>query len=258
MTGSIAFDRAAEYYDSTRGLSEEGVRRTTGALAGVFGTARVLEIGVGTGQVAIPLHAAGTRVVGLDLSRPMLSKLLAKTEGVLRFPLIEGDATRLPIHDDAFSGAYLRWVLHLIPDWRAAVAEIVRVVEPAGSFIAVLGSYGGIRSEIQAKFAGITGISTDPAGLAWDRWGELDTQLARLGASKERDLSFDDHDRDDLEIFVRGIEGNRYSWTWAVDDAASRARAAAETRRWAEARWGPLDRIPRETFNWRFAHYRLP
>ena len=36
MSDSIAFDRAAEYYDATRGLSEEGVRHTTEALAEVF------------------------------------------------------------------------------------------------------------------------------------------------------------------------------------------------------------------------------
>ena len=82
MSDSIAFDRAAEYYDDTRGLSEEGVRHTTEALAEVFrGAGPVLEVGVGTGQVALPLHDAGVRVMGVDLSRPMLSKLLAKAGG---------------------------------------------------------------------------------------------------------------------------------------------------------------------------------
>ena len=60
MSDSIAFDRAAEYYDDTRGLSEEGVRHTTEALAEVFrGGGPILEVGVGTGQVALPLHDAG-------------------------------------------------------------------------------------------------------------------------------------------------------------------------------------------------------
>ena len=117
MSDSIAFDRAAEYYDATRGLSDEGVRYTTEALAEVFrGAGPILEVGVGTGQVAVPVHAAGVRVVGVDLSRPMLGKLLAKAGGAPTFPLVEGDATRQPFIDDAFGGAYLRWVLHLIPD----------------------------------------------------------------------------------------------------------------------------------------------
>ncbi|HSH32448.1 MAG TPA: class I SAM-dependent methyltransferase, partial [Actinomycetota bacterium] len=114
MSDSIAFYRAAEYYDDTRGLSEEGVRHTTEALAEVFrGGGPILEVGVGTGQVALPLHDAGVPVMGVDLSRPMLSKLLAKAGGALPFPLVEGDAASLPFTDDAFGGAYLRWVLHL-------------------------------------------------------------------------------------------------------------------------------------------------
>ena len=94
MTDSIAFDRAADYYDATRGLSEEGVRKTTEALVGAFaGAGPILEVGVGTGQVAMPLRAAGVDPVGLDLSRPMLAKLLAKAGGAPPFPLVEGGAT---------------------------------------------------------------------------------------------------------------------------------------------------------------------
>ena len=56
---------------------------------------------------------------------------------------------------------------------------------------------------------------------------------------------------------MRGIEANRYSWTWAVPDDALREHAAAEARRWAEERLGPLEAVPRERFEWRFARYRL-
>lgn len=258
MTGSIAFDRAAEYYDQTRGLSEEGVRSTTQALVGAFsGAGPILEVGVGTGQVAMPLRAAGVGVVGLDLSRPMLATLLAKAGGEPPLPLVEGDATRMPFPDDAFAGAYLRWVLHLIADWRAAVREIARVTVPGSLFLAALGSYGGVRSEIQARFAEITGVSLEPIGLMWDGWGELDREIAALGGGKLDAVTFLDRDRDDLETFVQGIEQNRYSWTWAVSDDAARVGAAAEARSWAEARWGPLDQVPPATFEWRFAVYRL-
>ena len=258
MSGSISFDRAAEYYDETRGLSEDGVRRTTAALGAAFaGAGPILEVGVGTGQVALPLHVGGADVVGLDLSRPMLSALLTKAAGEPPFPLIEGDATRMPFRDDAFGGAYLRWVLHLVPDWKAAVGEIARVVQPGGRFLAGLGSYGGARSEIQARFAEVTGVSTQPAGLSWEGWTELDDAIAAVGGVKLPDATFVDHDRDDLETFVRGIEANRYSWTWAVTDDEARAEAAAAARSWAEERWGRLDQVPLESFEWRFASYRL-
>ncbi len=109
------------------------------------------------------------------------------------FPLVEGDATSLPFADDAFAGAYLRWVLHLIPDWRAAVREIERILAPGSTFIAALGAYGGYRQEMQARFAEITGISTEPAGLAWNGWDELDAEVASLGLQKLPDIGFTDH-----------------------------------------------------------------
>ncbi|MGH2630590.1 MAG: class I SAM-dependent methyltransferase, partial [Actinomycetota bacterium] len=159
MSDSVSFDRAAEYYDETRGLSEEGVRRTTAVLARSFSNAaRVLEVGVGTGQVALPLHDAGLDLAGIDLAQPMLDTLLEKAGGRSPFPLVCGDATRMPFRDGAFDGAFLRWVLHLIPDWRAAVHEIARVMAPGAMFAAALGSYGGRRSEIQARFAEVTGV----------------------------------------------------------------------------------------------------
>lgn len=256
---SIAFDRAAEYYDATRGLSPDGIRTTTDALVDVFGAAggRVLEVGVGTGQVALPLHGRGVEVAGIDLSRPMMQKLLEKAGGVAPFPLVEADATMLPFPDDAFAGAFLRWVLHLIPDWRAAVREIGRVVQPGGSFLAALGSYGGIRAEIQARFSEVTGISIEPAGLGWDGWQLLDDEIITSGGAKLADVVLEDVERDDMETFVRGIEENHYSWTWAVPDDDLRVGGAAEARRWAEERLGPLDAVPREPFEWRFAHYRL-
>jgi len=259
MSESVPFDRAAEYYDDTRGLSAEGVLRTTQALSEAFsGATPVLEIGVGTGQVAIPLQEVGLDLVGLDLSRPMLARLRSKTGAGSSLPVVEGDATRMPFRDDAFGGAYLRWVLHLIPDWRRAVHETARVARSGGLFLVGLGSYGGAQAEIQARFAQTTGVSIEPVGLAWDGWHRLDEVVAGLGGEKLPDVTFADRDRDDLEHFVRGIEANRYSWTWAVTDDAARADAAADARSWAEARWGPLECAPRATFDWRYAVYRLP
>jgi SAM-dependent methyltransferase len=258
MSDSVSFDRAAEYYDQTRGLSEDGIRRTTDALAAVLdGSGPVLEIGVGTGQVALPLHAAGVELAGIDISRPMLSRLLAKNDGAVPIPLVEGDATTLPFRDGSFVGAYLRWVLHLVPNWPDVLREVSRVVRPGGVFVAGLGSYGGIGSEIQRVFADRTGVSLDPVGLDWDGWDALEREMTALGATRDPDLVFTEVAREDLESFMRSMEANHYSWTWAVTDDDLRLDAVAEARRWAEERFGPLHEIPRESFEVRFAVFRL-
>src|SRR5262249_43136861 len=112
--GSIPFDRAAEVYDETRRLTPEASAATTELLKAELGDrGPSLEIGVGTGLIALPLAAAGVRLVGLDLSGPMLAKLVGKAGGRQAFPVVIGDATRLPFEDAVFGGAYLRHVLHL-------------------------------------------------------------------------------------------------------------------------------------------------
>src|SRR2546422_3706400 len=123
MSGSISFERASEYYDRTRGMSEEGARRTVELLADELGDrGLVLEVGVGTGQLAIPLHRAGIPVIGIDLAWSMLAKLIEKGGGRSPVPLVIGDATEMSFADDAFGAAYLRWVLHLIPAWERVAA----------------------------------------------------------------------------------------------------------------------------------------
>jgi len=72
--GSVGFDRAAEYYDRTRGVPPDVAGAQTALLAGELpGRGRVLEVGVGTGQIALPLAEAGVPMAGLDLSMPMVA-----------------------------------------------------------------------------------------------------------------------------------------------------------------------------------------
>jgi SAM-dependent methyltransferase len=251
---SVAFDRAAAYYDQTRSLSPETEREMTEVLRAEFdGRGQVLEVGVGTGQVALPLADAGVPLVGIDLARPMMDRLVAKAGGRSPFPLVQGDATRMPFADGAFGGAYLRWVLHLIPDWRGALAEIVRVSRPGASFVAVLGSYGGPRSEIQERFAELAAISIEPVGLTWDGYEPLDAAMGELGAEARALPPLVAVDRESLGAFIDAIAGNRYSWTWKLGDPSLLPGLADQVRSWARERFGPLDEVRGETYDvgWR-------
>jgi SAM-dependent methyltransferase len=259
MDGSVAFDRAAEYYDRTRGNTPEGMQRTIDLLAGELrDRGLVLEVGVGTGLLGLPLHEAGIPVVGLDLARPMMDKLVEKAGGRLKFPLVQGDATRMPFRDGAFGAAYLRWVFHLIPAWREALVEIARVVRPGGVFVASLGSYGGRRSEIQERFAELTGVSIEPPGLTWDGYDELDAAAIALGLVPRALPPIPEIGREGLDTFIDGIANNAYSWTWKIEDPTLLARTAVDVRRWAEERYGPLEALPHDEYQTHWRAYDLP
>jgi ubiquinone/menaquinone biosynthesis C-methylase UbiE len=69
---SLAFDRVAETYDQTRGGEERGRRFATEVATFLDPSRPVLEVGVGTGVMALGLRELGFDVLGLDLSLPML------------------------------------------------------------------------------------------------------------------------------------------------------------------------------------------
>ena len=201
-----------------------------------------MEIGIGTGQLALGLHAAGVDVTGVDRSASMLSRVGAKAGGVPRFPLVVGDATELPLRDGVFGAAYFRWILHLIRAWPGAMGEAVRVVGPGGVIAGAIGGMQGTKYETQRHFESLAGVNSAPIGLPWQAWDALDAHMVSLGCAVRTLPAFDDPAQRSLAEFIRAIEDDVYSWTWKLD-ADARIGCARQTRTWAQERFGDLDAV---------------
>ena len=133
MIQSISFDRAAGYYDQTRGFPPGIGDEVAAAAVDLIGpSARILEIGIGTGRIARPMLARGYSITGVDLSRNMMGRLLeAVPAGGASPALVEADATRLPLPPAVFDAVVSVHVFHLIAGWREALAEARRCLRPA-------------------------------------------------------------------------------------------------------------------------------
>jgi ubiquinone/menaquinone biosynthesis C-methylase UbiE len=257
-SGSVSFDRAASYYDRTRSIADASMRQLIPLLvAELSGRARVLEVGIGTGRFALPLAREGVPITGIDISREMLARLRENADGSPP-PLVVADATRLPFRAGTFDAAIAAHVLHLVPGWREAVAEIVRVLEPGGLLVATRGSRtidAGWWSALRNHYFLAAGNPAWPPGL--DRIEQLDAEMRGRGATEKALPAVSDTGCASANELLAMLEAGIWSACWSLDEQ-TRRRAAAEARQWAEANLDDLD-APRpmtEVLAWRA--YRLP
>lgn len=249
---SVSFDRAAEFYDRTRPTDDGSVGPSLDLLqAELADRTPILEIGVGTGAIASPLRHRGVPVIGMDLSPAMLGKLREKDPSL---PVVVADATRLPFHDAVLGGAYARWVLHLIADWRGVVAELCRVVRPGGVVLIEPGGYGGGWRRLWSRFVIELGDAARPVGLdASDGPDDLDEAFERHGATPRPlpTLPLRLPGRS-LETFFEQVRARAFSWTWKASDAEL-ARAVEVVTAWARDRFGDLSAPfePEGSVSWR-------
>ena len=249
---SIVFDDAAEYYDETKALPPDALMSTVDLLSGELGgSARVLDVRVGTGVLALPLVERGLRVVGVDLSEPMLRRATEKAHPGTRLGLAVADATHLPFRDGAFDGAFMRHVLHLVPRWRQVLAENARVIRPGGRLLVSITDYTGLYREIQGRFLREAGGLPLAVGLRPDDPVSLRHAMAQLGA-RVRPLPLVSGGRTlTVDRFLTGIEEGEFSWTWPAS-ATRRRQVAQKLRAWLAGRFGNLGRPvePRFAVEW--------
>ncbi len=255
--GSVSFDPIADRYDATRYYPPDIADRiATGLLrlGGLAMGAHLLEIGIGTGRIALPLLAQGVDVTGVDISSRMLEHLQTKnTEGQTSDPLrawgalaiIMGDITALPFADNAFDAAVAVHVFHLVSPWRRALDEVLRVVKPGGSFL--------LGQDVR---------TLESHNRIHDTWEEIVEQLGyvhtNVGAEgyaavvaelRQRDVTVEERVLAAWEIAtapsaaLTDIAGREWSRTWRVPDDIF-AESVRRLTSWAHAEYGDRLDIP--------------
>jgi SAM-dependent methyltransferase len=139
FTGSSAYDPIARLYDPwSRSVVEDVAFYVEEA---VRSGGPVVELGVGTGRIAVPTAAAGLRVIGVDASAEMLAvaaeqlelggvaSLVDLRQGDLREPPVEGEFPLVTIP--------FRTLLHMETDRdrRAALTAVRRLLAPGGRLV---------------------------------------------------------------------------------------------------------------------------
>lgn len=115
----------------------EAILRTAGVKRGET----VIDLGCGTGLVALAAAELGARVIGVDASAEMLERLEsgAHSRGIDGLSLVHGDMRRLPLPDGSVDVVVSCYAFHHLSDdgKELACAEAFRVLRPGGRFATV-------------------------------------------------------------------------------------------------------------------------
>lgn len=155
-----AYARWAPVYDLVfgavfargRSAAIEAAERACGPAGGC-----ILDVGVGTG-IALPDYDGRNRLIGVDLSEPMLRKARERVaaEGLINVEaLAVMDAARLALADGCCDVVVAQYVITAVPNPEATLNEFARVLKPGGEIVLVnhIGAEKGPRRHFEKWFA---------------------------------------------------------------------------------------------------------
>lgn len=227
--GSINFDRASEYYDATRGFPEGIAEKISQFLAEMLGLTpqdRLLEIGVGTGRLALPISSHVGHITGVDISRNMMRQLLKKRSNQ-PVSVAEADAHYLPFVSAAFDCAYIVHVLHLVADPLRVLDELSRVIKPQGM---LLHMHNQMHHNNEMKLIATAWNKHKPQRRTGVDWFEGDDFVRDAGWQYVTRHVYTYETQTTPRQFIEGIEKRRWSNTWDADEKQLQRGLAAVRR----------------------------
>ena len=161
----------------------------------------VLDIGCGTGSLALRLAPNGARIHGLDISREMIrianSKAAKQDVGNVAFHVGKFDESFTVFEPESLDGICAYSILHLVDDLDDALARIHGLLKPGGYFISstvVIGNswvpYGLILPVMKwvGKAPYVAILSTEQLKAAFEKAGFVDLEYPDVGAKFTTDF----------------------------------------------------------------------
>ncbi len=182
------FTRQATPFSTAAPIADENALRMIVEAAGAGPDDTVLDVACGGGIVVCGFAPHVRHATGIDMTPAMLDRArrLAADKGLTNVSWEEGDVSRLPYPDGAFTIVVTRFAVHHFPDPKAVFAEMLRVCAPGGRLV-VVDTYASADPAKAAEFNRLE-LLRDPSHVRCLPLAELRRLFAEagLGAPRER------------------------------------------------------------------------
>ncbi len=277
----VSFDRAVEYYDDTRGFAPGVAEAIRDAIVDYtqarVTSSRFLELGIGTGRIALPFIEAGYDYTGVDISLDMMNLLnqkLAKIEAGdgasasrhFKYQLQQADITQaLSFAPNSFDVVITVHVLHLVEDWQTVLAQAKQVLKKPDGWLII--AYDSPRNrnnheKSQAQSPQTLEMDLDPMRVVNAKWDEiirelgieprslrpgiwladetLETYLRKeLHATTVQKVALLEYERPPISLAQMAArhQARMYSGDWNLPDEAH-AKASRKLQNWLDSEYG--------------------
>lgn len=237
MSERVDFSGNACIYDRRHGAVFSGaeLERLCHA-ASLVPNARILDIGAGTGRVAIPLATRGCDVVAVEPAAGMLAELRRKSRGC-RVLSVVAEGARLPFAAGYFDAVVIARLLYLTLDWRAILGEAHRVLAGGGSLLHEWGNgeadeeWALIRDQARRLFEQAGVLAPFHPGVRSE--SEVDQHIASLGFVDEDEVDLGPGTTTTLREFLQRLTDGELSYIWCVPEGV-RSQSLPRLQHWAE------------------------
>lgn len=229
----VDFSRNSEVYDQRHGATISG--DLAQLMAGLLPPgATVIDIGAGTGRVAVPLAERGLRVVAIDPAIPMLQTILQKSGATIP---VCAEGNRLPLRGKSADAVVAARLMYLAPAWQGLLAEAKETLRTGGILFHEWGNgesdekWVQIREKARSLFEA-AGVAT-PFHPGARSEAEVDAYIRSMGFVRKQEIVAGSGPWITLGVFLDKIQSGEFSYIWSVPKEVQES-CLPQLRRWSE------------------------
>jgi len=234
----VDFSANAKIYDRRHGatIPDQLAQTVASCLRPV---ATIIDIGAGTGRVAVVLARRGFQVIAVDPAVPMLQTMQRKSGEASVLP-VAAEGAHLPFRRNSADAVVLARLLYLVADWRGLLREAKEVLRQGGILFHEWGNgdageaWVQVREKARSLFQE-AGVET-PFHPGARSEVEVDSCLRDLGFHRREQFDAGAGPAITLADFLNRMQSGEFSWLWNVP-AEVQDFCLPKLRRWCESKF---------------------